>query len=656
MMTPENTPIDGSVPKSPDLSSLPTPQPETTQVEVPVTTGTEVESTTLPENGTGFTENSTAEPEPTDDDLMGIELEEKQNPIPAPSSGTGGPVGLALDEDDAPHEVTAAAGESHQGDSSEEPVAVAGPNWGALKEVIIDGDNIRDVLPPFARIVNGKPEDMDLILPGTTRHNLGVIGENIGEINSDKAYEHAIFLEQTLDVSPKDEIGTRRLQREGSDWVQEWEFSRQGKKPGIVGIHDTKYNAFSSGTQELTGEKAIDRFMFGTGMGMPKNVPLVNTGIWVRISPPGANFMAAIDRKLAFARMQFGLDTNGLAGSVDDLIFREVLNEAALSLVVACNYPVNNPLDLREVVDKEDMKTLVWGMACALYTQGIKIAIPCIDVKCNHIDTLNASPNRMFFIDRSKLNDKQRNYLTRGLSTAMSLDDIKDYKAQFKVGNTASKRIGKRMFIFESPVIADYLNIGRSWLSAVNEAVDKSMESADSRMLTDTEAERRRLDMIDSITAVESICRYTHYIKEIIVYNDDTGEDTVNCGVIKDKDTIRKLLQRLATEEEMLNAVFTAIDEFLVSIGASLIGYPNIPCPACKHETAPEQMKTKLILPFDPDTGFFILAQRKIAEAGGTPLTDLSTFGHVNFSLGVQERERQELLNRQANLPISSLN
>lgn len=491
-------------------------------------------------------------------------------------------------------------------------------------------EHLTNLMPVFSR--EEAPNGADIALPPTTAINLALIAQ-VKDLLTEDDLIWMLNAQQASLVAPTDDIAMRRLMRPGSDWTQRIKAVDVKGEPISISMLPSKAKRPKGPGEAVAGSDAIERFMAGTTMGGPVTVPLTNTGIWVRLSPAGATFLAELDRNLAYAKMQVGLDTNGITGSTDDLIFREIINEAALRLVTDTNYPVKDPMDLRDVIDDEDHKTLSWALAKVLNPKGIMISIPCIDPKCAQVDTFRANPARMHVIDRSKLNAKQLQYLARGISRQMTLDDIEDYKAQFVKTSKYSKRIMNREFIFRSPTISEKLQIGRSWLSAVNQAVDSAMAST-------PDDDMKRNNIIQQITSIEQVCRYGHYISEIRIY-DEEDDMAENYFSINGEDDIRSILKVLSTAPEMVEELIEAIEDFLVEIGTTLIGYPNVSCSKCNHENVPDKLKNKLILPFDPDTGFFILAQRKILQAGGNPLTDLATFGVANLGALAQAKEQQ---------------
>lgn len=494
-------------------------------------------------------------------------------------------------------------------------------------EILPDAsEHLKNISPLFAR--EDAPTGVDIALGPTSSINMAAIAQAKEMLGEDDLI-YMLNMQRAAMVAPTDDIMIRRQMRHNADWVQTIKTVDPDGKPISISFLPSAPKKPGAPGEVISGAEAVERFMVGTTMGAPVTVPLTNTGIWVRLSPAGASFLAELDRKLAYARMQAGLDTNGITGSTDDLIFREIINEAALRLVTATNYPVNDPMDLRDIIDDEDHKTLSWALAKVLYPKGIMVSIPCIDHTCGQVDTFRANPARMHYIDRSKLNEKQLKYLSRGISRRMSAEDVADYKAQFAKTSKYSVRLMNREFIFRSPTIAEKLQIGRAWLSTVNQAVDVSMAAT-------PDDDMKRNDIIQQITSIEQVCRYAHYVAEIRVYN---GEDEVeeNYYAIQEESAIRNILKALSTSPELVETLISGIDDFLVEIGATIIGYPNASCSKCNHANVPDKMKNRLLLPFDPDTGFFILAQRKISQAGGSPLTDLTTFGVGNLAAVAQE-------------------
>lgn len=512
-----------------------------------------------------------------------------------------------------------------------------------------DPENFRHLAPAFQHI-DEPLEGCDIALSPSSRAVCHKVGQAKGYPKSDSDYYWWLAMEEATRTSPIDNVLVDRVARPNSDWAQTFNLPNSKMRLGFL---PNAYRGFSTPGTPITGIEALDRFNAGTSLGSPITVPLPNTGIWVKLGSCSASLLAAMDRALAYAKAQVGLDTNGFTGSTEDLIFREIINEFALKQIVACNFEVRNPLELREIIDVEDMRVLEWALAKVMYPKGIKIAIPCISPTCSHVDTVLANPSRMFTMDRSRLSEKQLAFLSRGVSKKMTLKEVMEYKEEFKVGASRcyTCKIGnsRRDFYLRNPTIADYLQLGRAWLNSINTAVDLAMEAEPGN-------EYRRADLIESTTSTENICRYAHYIEEIRIYNESLDDDVQddNYGIINEPEDIRAILRQLATETDIVIGLTETIEKFITEVGVSIIGYPNIPCSQCQHKDAPEELKNKLLLPFDAAVGFFILAQRKITQAGGTPLVDLQTFGVGNFLQQITERKQQEYLQKHQVSPISN--
>ena len=588
---------------------------------------------------------------------------EEENPMLKQGLLDDGPVIEELEEDDTASLAFAAALPENPVDTPSEPAEPAKDAEPKEEETPpeqaidiwdeedfppqVDPENFRNLAPTFQHI--DEPEEgCDLAIAPSVRNACHKVGQKKGYPQNETDYYWWLSMEEAMRTSPIDNVMLDRVARPESDWTQAVNIPNSKMRLAFL---PNAYRGFTTPGTPITGIDALDRFNAGTSLGSPITVPLPNTGIWVKLGSCSASLLAAMDRALAYAKAQVGLDTNGFTGSTEDLIFREIINEFALKQVVACNFEIRNPLELREIIDVEDMRVLEWALAKVMYPKGIKIAIPCISPTCNHVDTVLANPSRMFTMDRSRLSEKQLNFLSRGISKKMTLKEVEEYKEEFKIGASRcySCTIGnsRRDFYLRNPTIADYLQLGRAWLNSINNAVDLAMEAEPGN-------DYRRADLIESTTSTENICRYAHYIEEIRIYNESLNEDVQddNYGVINEPEDIRAVLRQIVTETEIVAGLVTTIEKFISEVGVSIIGYPNIPCSKCQHKDAPEELKNKLLLPFDAAVGFFILAQRKITQAGGTPLVDLQTFGVGNFIQQTMAKRQQEYLQK---LPASQI-
>jgi hypothetical protein len=338
-------------------------------------------------------------------------------------------------------------------------------------------------------------------------------------------------------------------------------------------------------------------------------------------------YLAEIDRALAFARPQLGMDTSGMLNSNEALLFEEILVDAALKLVTSSSYPIaSSPLELKEIISSHDKDQLIWGMALAAYPEGSDVAIPCTDPNCRHIDRVTASLLRMAWVDEGRLSTSQVAHMDRAGTKSVTDEELEKYQGEFlKYEQGYYEYKGRRMNYYVS-TLAEYFANGRQWINSINRALVESMGE-------DETDDNRRATLITSMVNAEQLCRYGHYIRNIEIPTGDDDEP----DVINGEDEIRDILKLLAAEPDTVNDILLSVDKYINNSVVSLIGYVNVPCSVCGKLHLNRGGEARLILPFNAALGFFTLAQHKMALAGIPTLTNLSTLGIRNFVQQVSE-------------------
>lgn len=426
------------------------------------------------------------------------------------------------------------------------------------------------------------------------------------------------------------------MTREGAQWDNEIPTMRE-KGPALR-PRELSFNIrreMESGGRNLRGHKATEAFVTGTKVGRTVQIPLWRTGIWVTMRPPALSYLAEIDRALAFARPQLGLDTMGMLNSNEALIFEEVLVDAALRLITSSTYPfAQSPMELRDIISSHDRDQLIWGMALAAFPDGTDIALPCTDAECSQVDRVHANVLRMAFVDRGSLTLDQLRLMDRATNTKVTDEELDKYQADFEVRERGYWEYEGRKLNFYVATLTEYFSTGRQWINSINIAVTQSMGD-------DVENDNKRARSIESMVSSEQLCRYGHYIRNITIPvpgaedNDDDESDLV----IDYADDIRNILKLISADPDAVNSLLLAIDNYIQRSVVSVIAYPNAPCSKCGklHLTRGE---ARVLIPFPASTGFFTLAQHKM-RLGGIPVsTDLSMLGIRNFVQQVSANEQ----------------
>lgn len=428
------------------------------------------------------------------------------------------------------------------------------------------------------------------------------------------------------------EVKLHAAAEEGADWRPYISHKAPGaKNPKRIQIGTVNpYANLPSGAQ-LSGAAGIDVFTSRNNLGRKTEVPLWNSGLLLRLAPSTISYDVEIDRAIALSRAYMGLRCFGLINSTDDLVFREILVDAALKLVIDSNYPwEQSPLELREHIHSiEDSDALIWGLANAVYPEGYDISVPCTNANCKHVDIMHVAVSRMMVVDHAKFTTAQLDHMARGIAKKVTDEDLAAYRAEFEKTEQKfnSFEYNGQIFRFHNASLEDFFTIGRSWFDATARGVVESMTQAPS--ITENDRTRAINQMMD----VEDVCRYAHYIKEIAIPVVDDVEDVEEgqdpYAYIRDPDTIRGVLKTMVSDPEGVNNLMMAILEYIRKTTRILIGVENDKCSAC-GEFRTANNETPIIYPVRVPVAFFTLLQRRIRRSGNEVLTNLTTLGQPN--------------------------
>lgn len=449
---------------------------------------------------------------------------------------------------------------------------------------------------------------------------------DLNDLTDEDQLEWWLAMAQSMDLIFPGAGLMKAVTRDGAEWLQKIPTLRDKgveMRPREVRFDGKKQLGDS---RVVRGHKAVEAFVSNTGIGRTVQIPLWRTGIWVTMRASTLSYLAEIDRALAFARPQLGMDTAGMLNSNEALIFEEVLVDAALRLVTNSTYPfAQSPLELRDVISSHDRDQLIWGMALAAWPDGTDVAIPCTDMECSNVDRVTANLLRMCFVDRASLTLDQLRLMDRATSVKVTDEELDKYQSTFLERERKFYEYNRRKLNFHIPSLSQYFANGRQWINSINIAITEAMGEA-------VNDDNKRAALIDSMVSSEQLCRYGHYIHSISIptTRSDDDEDEDSSLLVESPDDIRNILKMISAEPEAVNGLLLAIDDYIQSSTISVIGYPNVPCSKCGklHLTRGE---ARVIIPFPAATGFFILAQHKMRLSSITVMTDLSTLGIRNF-------------------------
>lgn len=382
------------------------------------------------------------------------------------------------------------------------------------------------------------------------------------------------------------------LHREGSEWSQ-------SMRVGAEHIRADKPKFGDNGTTKLVGEEARLRVRAAISAGARVRVPLWASGIWVTIKAATERELCELEERIGQQKIELGWRTDGLVFSNTSVYMADILVDFVLEHVSETSYQYHTVADLKKIILQPDYMQLVWGMLCAIYTDGYTYEQPCMlnPIKCSHVETARLSFGKMSFVDDRAFTDWQRQHMRKRNSASMPKLDVERYQTEHRHNRNNVKKLSDNLSVeFRVPTLDEYLQSGTRWVDGLIASVDEAF----SRDMEDTE----RNAVINKQASVTLLRQYVHWIKMVALDNEDR--------YIDDQESLEEVIADLTSDDDIFKNFFDGIKTYIDSIIINVHGIPKYPCPACEGNPPDEIMKHPEIYPIDLAEMFFTLVGQRI--------------------------------------------
>lgn len=378
---------------------------------------------------------------------------------------------------------------------------------------------------------------------------------------------------------------------------------RQSVKIGTEEIRSDYPKFIENGGNRLTGEEARLRIRAVLDAGSRVRIPLWHSGVWLTIKAPTEAALLELDQRIATMKIDLGKLSSGLVYASTSVYLAGALVDFVLAHTSETSF--NGTLDeLRNVILQPDYQQMIWGMLCAIYTDGYMYQQPCVidPFKCRHIETARLSFTKMCFINNNALSEKQREHMRRRNPGSQSKLDVAAYQAEHQFQKNRVVRLHDRVSVeLKVPTFVEYEEAGNRWIEAAMASVDNVF----GKDMTDDER-NSALKRHASLTVLE---QYSHWVGMISFTEDEK--------YIEDRDTIQSVLADLTSDTEVFKNFFDGIKAYMDGIVVNIHGIPKYPCPSCQKEPTEDQLKHPQIIPIDLAETFFTLVDQRIKRMLG---------------------------------------
>lgn len=378
--------------------------------------------------------------------------------------------------------------------------------------------------------------------------------------------------------------------RENSDWHQSIEQDGMRFRASRPRFKEPEKGS------KISADVAIRKLEQKFGLGGYINVPLVHSGLWVRLRPPTPMEFAFLNEKILMEKEAYGKQSMGMIFSNSKTYIVSHLMDFIEDHIEDMNLENWKPSDLRRLCKISDFKPLVAAAIHSMYPNGFDYVTPCVaDTDCGKPSTYRLKIINCVWYDRSRLTKAQkRHMLDRG--KYYKEEDIIKYQDELDESNGNSITIDDFMEIFfKVPTIQQNIEAGYQWLEdteeMVNNAFDENLNS-DQRVAT-----------MNNSLKMTVLRQYGHFFKSIRFLEDDT--------YIEEGDTLNNALDRFSTIDEYADKIIEHIGEYINKQALAIVAIPRVPCKNCGGQNNTEVEKHPFLIPIDPINLFFTMGTLK---------------------------------------------
>lgn len=359
--------------------------------------------------------------------------------------------------------------------------------------------------------------------------------------------------------------------------------------------------------RRLTGKMARAQIGSVLGNGINNTIPLPHTGLNVEFTArPDVDYLN-LDLQMAEERNKLGHDTAGLIFQCSHFGLSERLYNFAMDSISDINLLgwEDPAMDLSKLMPITELPILYWGMCSTMYPHGYPLDLPCASgpLNCKHIERVNLNINRIFWMNRSKLTIEQQKTLS-AIKHKHSLADLETYKKQFANVSTHSfeVKIGDNLARLHLgvPTIYEHLEAGRRWAMEAARSVETILQ-------TDDPDPGRRLAYMQRVIDMSALREYSPWVKKITFADGRYVDD-------KDVTDIEHVLSQISrSDDEVVDQIFTEIQQFIEKSTVAIIAIPNSSCTKCGVDQATAiSLEHPELVPLDIEKLFFELKDRRL--------------------------------------------
>jgi hypothetical protein len=487
---------------------------------------------------------------------------------------------------------------------AEQPEVEAEPTPREPRTAFTPNDHVtltREFKEPLTEKTRAKfTRDENLSIIAATIQDLATMIENTPKIEPGRGEEGQRWAE-TMDRG--EELLYRggalagALDRLTSMWQQHVDY--KGEKIAM-GRPRFGENLNSGENELLTGERAKMKMMAAMGLGATIQVPLWHTGIWVTMKAPKEADLLELDRRIALEKVTLGRYTNGMIYSNNSVYSASFLFRFALQHVYDSNLKDIKMDTLLSTIKITDIPTLIWGLACTIYTNGYPFSQACyVDPSvCQHVTEELLNLSKLYWQDDRLFTEFQRKHMANR-NVKVTAEALERYQEEMSFNELSTFTLGDGAMTvrLKVPSLQEYEQSGFEW-------VDTIVRQTDAAFGEELRGDQRNLYIINQ-AKVSSLRQYGHWVEKLVI---------TDGGIVAGRTEIEEAVELLSSNDDVLTEFLTGIGKFIDDCTLAMIAIPKYDCPKCGQPMPDEAKLHPNLIPLDMMRIFFTLLDQRVIK------------------------------------------
>lgn len=451
-----------------------------------------------------------------------------------------------------------------------------------------------------------------IYLPSATREKVEELENMLNNMDKDEFAEYTKGKDVDLIIS---EINTKDYINKNSVYGKTFTNNKDNVTNSIkYGDNELNMNIAKLKEGDTSNENTELLMCKAFGLGEMINVPLWNSGFWIRLKPVTPTELVTLELEIAKNNINLGRDTLGLIYSNENVIYADILTNFIKEHITNTNLSLPAGEDIRAYISIHDYYPLLLALLTTMYPTGMPFYIECSnfidkDVECNYAANIKVDTTKLLWVDRSKISTEMFNIMCNKKRNSVTVDNAKEYQRLlaeqlgYEKEFTIKLENGTNMVVgLTLPSILDYVNKGLEWVNGIvskyNSLVNESNSNSD------------KTGIINGLILSQLMCIYSPYVSYVKPENSNIE--------LKDYGAVINFLKRMEIENNVYKNFINGISKYIDTSSISVVATPDYTCPRCKKGHDSEKSiynnEIKDFIPLNILHYFFVLRALKIMK------------------------------------------